>query len=387
MRWLASMRIGGRLSLGFAAVIALLVALAAVGISQIDAVLRNTELILHDRYVKVSLGHTIENEVNRQARALRTAMITTSAELVAAEMSKVADADHRIETTVSSLQTSVHTQEGRDALSALVERRKTYDLRKAELVKLVAAQSLDESGLYLINEMLPVQTSYLAALDTFMKVQVDGMTQFGNEATQTAKSAKLMMMGLAAVAVVVSVVVAISLTRSITLPISQAVCVAQTVASGDLTTSVEVHRADEAGQLNAAVEAARAGEQGRGFAVVAGEVRSLAQRASTAAKEIRLLIGTSVEKVDLGSNLVGDAGTAMHEIVSQVTRVSQLIAEIDAATQEQTAGIGQVGDAVSQLDQVTQQNAALVEESAAAAESLTQQTTKLTSLVGSFKLA
>jgi methyl-accepting chemotaxis protein len=138
--------------------------------------------------------------------------------------------------------------------------------------------------------------------------------------------------------------------------------------------------------LNAAVEAARAGEQGRGFAVVASEVRSLAQRSAEAAKEIKTLIGTSVEKVEAGSRLVGDAGNSMNDIVTQVKRVADLIAEITSATGEQTSGIGQVADAVTQLDQVTQQNAALVEESAAAADSLRQQAANLAELVSVFQL-
>ena len=138
--------------------------------------------------------------------------------------------------------------------------------------------------------------------------------------------------------------------------------------------------------LNAAVEAARAGEQGRGFAVVASEVRSLAQRSASAAKEIKTLIGDSVEKVEAGSRLVGDAGRSMQEIVVQVKRVSDLISEISSAAKEQTVGINQIGDAVGQLDQVTQQNAALVEESAAAAESLRMQAARLAEIVNVFKL-
>ena len=138
--------------------------------------------------------------------------------------------------------------------------------------------------------------------------------------------------------------------------------------------------------LNAAVEAARAGEQGRGFAVVAGEVRNLAQRSAEAAKEIKALIGASVERVETGSRLVGDAGTTMADIVTQVRKVAGLIGEISSATIEQTSGIGQVSGAVNQLDQVTQQNAALVEESAAAADSLNQQATRLVEAVKVFKL-
>jgi len=138
--------------------------------------------------------------------------------------------------------------------------------------------------------------------------------------------------------------------------------------------------------LNAAVEAARAGEQGRGFAVVAGEVRNLAQRSAEAAKEIKSLIGTSVDKVEAGSRLVVEAGSTMDDIVTQVRRVSGLIEAINAATAEQTVGISQVSAAVSQLDHTTQQNAALVEQSAAAADSLKQQAAQLADVVSVFKL-
>ncbi|MES2258706.1 MAG: methyl-accepting chemotaxis protein [Pseudomonadota bacterium] len=139
--------------------------------------------------------------------------------------------------------------------------------------------------------------------------------------------------------------------------------------------------------LNAAVEAARAGEQGRGFAVVASEVRNLAQRSAAAAKEIKALIGDSVEKVSTGARLVDQAGSTMQQIVENVGRVTAIIGDITAASAEQSTGIEQINRAIAQMDEVTQQNAALVEEAAAAASSLQDQSESLARVVSVFTLA
>jgi methyl-accepting chemotaxis protein len=138
--------------------------------------------------------------------------------------------------------------------------------------------------------------------------------------------------------------------------------------------------------LNAAVEAARAGEQGRGFAVVAGEVRNLAHRSATAAREIKSLITDSVEKINAGTDQVNAAGHTIDDVVAQVRKVADLIGEITASSSEQNDGVNQINMAVTQLDHATQQNAALVEQTAAAAESLRNQATLLNQSVSAFQV-
>jgi methyl-accepting chemotaxis protein len=139
--------------------------------------------------------------------------------------------------------------------------------------------------------------------------------------------------------------------------------------------------------LNAAVEAARAGEQGRGFAVVATEVRNLAGRSATAAKEIKELIEDSVQKVTDGSRLVNQSGDTLEEIMGSVRQVAEIVGDISSATQEQAQGIDQVNKAIIEMDSATQQNTAMVEEAAAAAESMSEQSNELDNLVSFFQIA
>ncbi|MYM90290.1 HAMP domain-containing protein [Rugamonas sp. FT82W] len=515
MNMLNNMKIGKRLGLGFALVIALLVATAVIGISRIHGINANTDIIVHDRYAKVALAQSIENEVNRQTRALRTALIAGDNEEVAAsELAKVSASAPVIAAAIDKLQGIIHTEQGKAALQALIAARATFKDHEHHMVELIKAKQADAARDYLIKEILPPQTAYLHAIEVFSTTQVQGMEQFATEAGAMADSGAMLMTVFAVLATLLAVATGYVLTRSIVTPLGQALRVARTVAAGDLSTRFGPCAKDEAGQLlealhemndslkhivgqvragtetiasassqiatgnqdlssrteqqagsleetassmeeitatvrengsnarqanqlavsasdvavkggavvaqvvdtmgaihasarkivdiigvidgiafqtnilalNAAVEAARAGEQGRGFAVVATEVRNLAHRSASAAKEIKTLIGDSVGQVERGSELVNHAGATMDEIVVSVKRVTDIMANIAAATQEQDTGIEQINQAITEMDTVTQQNAALVEEAAAAAESLQNQAGTLAQLVSTFKL-
>jgi len=249
MEFLKNMKIGHRLGAGFAIVIGLLIALAAVGISRIDAVDDNTEVILHDRYHKVALAQKIENEVNRQSRAIRTALIAADASLVQSELAKVEDSVAVISKAIDELQGIVHSDKGKAALAAMQEARSNFRRHEQDLAGMVKAGKIDEGRSYLVKEMLAPQNAYLSAIEAFVKSQTDGMEQFGMQAAATAHSANVLMSSLAICATVLAVALAFWLTASITRPIRKAVKVAQTVASGDLTSTIHVDSTDETGQL------------------------------------------------------------------------------------------------------------------------------------------
>jgi methyl-accepting chemotaxis protein len=424
----------------------------------------------------------------------------------------IAQTSERIDELKKGLEATLDSDQGKALLMDIAAQRKEYvEIRKSFFDALKAADP--QAGSLLTDKLIPAAQRYISAMQTLQKSERALVTEMVQRSEVAASRQIGLIVGLAALALLVGVLVAWRITRSVTAPVIDAVRVARAVADGDLTQSVRVNRQDEFGELqkaladmkasllntvrqvrqasdsigvasaeiasgnqdlsarteqaasnleetaasmeqltstvrnsadaarqanqlaanasevavrggqvvsqvvatmdeinhsskkisdiigvidgiafqtnilalNAAVEAARAGEQGRGFAVVAGEVRNLAQRSAEAAKEIKGLIGNSVEKVETGTQLVADAGQTMSEIVGSIQRVSDIMGEITAAAGEQSDGIGQVNTAVSQLDQMTQQNAALVEESAAAAESLKDQASRLAQVVAVFR--
>ena len=510
----SNIKVGARLGMGFAAVLLLVVLVVAVSLSRLGLMQKDSDLTLNDLYPKVAAVNIIGAKISLITQAMRDTLLATDRDDVAKELVRIEDAKKVVVERLAFLDKTISSPKGRELFSALTAARGKYVASQELFIKRMAEGRSEEAKNVLLIDVTPLQLAYFSALEKLAQHQISLMKASGNEVAEAYDSSVVWLLGLAAGAILLGAFIAWTITRSITMPLNEAVRIAQTVADGDLSSAIVVRSKDETGRLlqalkdmnanlqkivgevrtgtdtiatassqiaagnldlssrteqqassleetassmeeltstvkqnadnarqanglamtasdvarkggavvaqvvdtmgsinessrkivdiiavidgiafqtnilalNAAVEAARAGEQGRGFAVVASEVRSLAQRSAAAAKEIKTLIGDSVEKVDAGAKLVDQAGATMEEIVDSVKRVTDIMGEITAASQEQTAGIDQINQAITQMDEVTQQNAALVEEAAAAAESLQDQAANLSQVVSVFKL-
>ncbi len=216
-----NLRIGTRLGLAFATLVALLIGLALIGVNQLSRVAHDTDVIAHDRLIKVSLAQNIENEVNRQSRAIRTALISTDKKVVAAELEKIQDATPRISEAVSKLQASIDTTDGQAALTQLVKTRQIFEEHEAKLIELIKNKRIEEGQAYLVEEMLQPQTDYLLSVEALAEVEKKDIEAFAVDAAQSATTGQTFMLSIAAITVVLATMVALMTTRSITRPLNQ----------------------------------------------------------------------------------------------------------------------------------------------------------------------
>jgi len=512
---LRDFKIGSRLRLGFGAILAILVVMVLM-----------TNYLNYSNKGKLTRGLELSTQKNLQAGAMKSAMLETGiamrniglqsdVSLMQKEEQKVKDQRARYEKAQADLKALGLNDNEKKALADIAALDADVDKAFKEAIGQVLAFNSEGAAKVISGRIDPLNQQTLALINKLVDMQQAAARDVMDSSVTADRSLMMMLFLLGAVAVAIGVACAVVITRSITVPLSGAVEVAQKVAAGELTSQVHVEGKDETSELlqalkdmndslaktvgdvrsgtdlistasqeiasgnadlsartesqassleetassmeeltstvkqnadnarqanqlavtassvaekggtvvaqvvetmgsikassskivdiigvidgiafqtnilalNAAVEAARAGEQGRGFAVVASEVRNLAQRSAGAAKEIKELIGDSVDKVDAGSKLVDEAGQTMGLIVTSIRQVADIMGEITAATQEQSNGIEEVNQAITQMDEMTQQNAALVEEAAAAAESMQEQAEMLAQAVSIFKLS
>ena len=514
MGFFQHLNIGKRLAAGFALTLAMAVLIASAGIWRLNQVAADTQTILAQPLAKERMITEWYTQIFSAVR--RTAAIVKSSDPSLGPYFKqdAADSARVSAELVKQIEPLIAGEEENALFQKIGEQRKRYSAARDSAVKAKADGDQELATKILDESFTPTARAYQESVQQLVDMQRAHIAKTAEGIAATASFGGKLIVALTAFSVLLGALASWLLTRGIVRPIRQAVALAETVASGDLSHRIEATSRDETGALlralrhmndslvaivtqvrggtdtisnasseiaagnldlsarteqqasaleqtaasmeeltgtvrqnadnarqanqlaitasnvavdggavvgqvittmgsinessrkivdiigvidgiafqtnilalNAAVEAARAGEQGRGFAVVATEVRNLAQRSASAAKEIKLLIGDSVEKVEQGAKLVDQAGATMEQVVESIRRVTDIMAEITHASQEQTGGIEQVNAAIGQMDETTQQNAALVEESAAAAGSMQDQAARLAQVVSVFKL-
>ena len=347
-----NLAIGTRLAIGFAIVIALLITMAIVGISRIEAVNHNTDVIVNDRYVKIALADTIKDKVNVKTRALRTALITTDPEMVKEELAKDSAATPGISDALEKLQATIRSAEGVAALKLVLETRGPFLDAGARLAELARAGRRDEGAAFLVKTLIPQQNAYLSALTGLIQSQEQGMHTFAADAAAQARGATITMIVLATIATLLATALGFAITHSITQPIAHAVRLAQTVAAGDLSAHIDVTSRDETGQLLGALKAMI-----ESLVAVVGKVRHSSDCIATGSSQIAIGNADLSQRTEEQASNLQQTAASMEQLTSTVRnnsdtarQATQLAGSAAAAATQGGAVVEQVVNTMGAID-------------------------------------
>jgi len=339
-----NLTIGIRLAIGYAVVIALLIATAVVGISRIEAVNDNTDVIVNDRYVKIALTTTIQDKVDLRSRALRTALIATDPAVIKEEIDKAMATAAPIEDALAKLQATIRSPQGVAALKLTVEARTPFIEASKRLADLALAGHRDEAATFLLKTLIPAQNAYLNALHGLVDSQVNGMRGFAADAAAQARSATITMIVLAAAATLFAAALGFAITRSITVPIAHAVELAQTVAAGDLSARIEVTSRDETGRLLGALKTMI-----ESLVSVVGQVRHSSDCIATGSSQIATGNADLSQRTEEQASNLQQTAASMEQLTSTVRTNSDTARQATQLAGSAAAAATQGGAVVDQV--------------------------------------
>jgi len=320
---LQDIRIGKRMALAFAVLLGLLVAVASVGMHELSAVDSNIKTITHDRLVKVQLAHQIENEVNRQSRALRTAMLTSNASVTESELKKIEDSAPKVADAVARLQETIKTPQGKEAMAKMIEARKIFKAQEAQIIELIKSRQLDKARESLVDNLLPLQTVYLASIEHLTQTQTDAIDAFALEAESNSATGQLLMWVLSAVAVILAMVIAWLITRSITQPLEKLqTLLTQVEKKSDFSLRLKVVSSDEIGQT------------GKAF----NQMLDAQQRAIDEVKSVVTALSRGDFSKRITSDLRGDLADMKDAVNQSSARIQETMTAINGALASLEAG-------------------------------------------------
>ncbi len=369
MNYLANMKISTRLTVGFSMLIALLLVITAVSLTQISAMAQNTEMIVHDRAAKVALAHTIENEVNLQSRAVRMALIVTDPQEAARELAKVENSAPVVAKAIDQLQSTLHSAQGVAALKSLQDTRSTFKEHEQKLVEMIKTQRIDEGRAYMSKDMLAPQYAYLSAIEALTKTQSDSMDQYAHESADMAHGARVLMLILAAAALIVSITAGVLLTASITRQIGgepqAAAALAQRVANGDLSLQVDTRPGDSSSlmahlklmqtSLSSVVTTVRQGSEGvaTASAQIAQGNNDLSQRTEEQASALEET-AASMEQLNATVKQNADNAHQANQLAQSASSVAlrggEVVAQVVGTMKDINESSRKISDIISVID-------------------------------------